>query len=77
MVSYSQSRCCNVSPVPGAAVDEAGRSSLIIENVTTSDAGTYVCVAENSVGSVRTLSFVRVRGNLDNRACSGVFLQVL
>ncbi|TWW61140.1 Hemicentin-1 [Takifugu flavidus] len=51
----------NNSPRQGAAVDEAGRSSLIIENVTTSDAGTYVCVAENRVGSVRTLSFVRVR----------------
>lgn len=76
-LSYSQSRCCNISFFPGAAVDEAGRSSLIIENVTTSDAGTYVCVAENSVGSVRTLSFVRVRGNLDNRAFSGAFLQVL
>uniref|UniRef100_A0A3B3DLS4 Uncharacterized protein n=1 Tax=Oryzias melastigma TaxID=30732 RepID=A0A3B3DLS4_ORYME len=42
-------------------VDEAGRSSVIVENVTLSDAGTYVCVAENSVGAIRALSFVRVR----------------
>ncbi|TKS79048.1 Hemicentin-2 [Collichthys lucidus] len=51
----------NNSPYPGAIVDEASRSSVIIENVTTSDAGTYVCIAENSVGSIRALSFVRIR----------------
>uniref|UniRef100_A0A3B5AUN6 Cell adhesion molecule-related/down-regulated by oncogenes n=1 Tax=Stegastes partitus TaxID=144197 RepID=A0A3B5AUN6_9TELE len=44
-----------------ATVDESGRSSIIIENVTVSDAGTYVCIAENSVGSIRALSFVRIR----------------
>lgn len=43
-------------------MDGSGRSSLIIENVTVSDGGTYVCIAENAVGSIRTLSFVRVRG---------------
>ncbi|XP_013862624.1 hemicentin-1 isoform X1 [Austrofundulus limnaeus] len=51
----------NNRPFKGAAVDEAGRSSVIIENVTVSDAGTYVCLAENSVGSIRALSFVRIR----------------
>ncbi|KAF7658577.1 hypothetical protein LDENG_00010770 [Lucifuga dentata] len=51
----------NNSPHPGAAIDETGRSSLIIENMTMSDAGTYVCIAENSVGSIRALSFVRIR----------------
>uniref|UniRef100_A0A3Q3L4X2 Uncharacterized protein n=1 Tax=Mastacembelus armatus TaxID=205130 RepID=A0A3Q3L4X2_9TELE len=51
----------NNSPYPGATVDDAGRSSIIIENVTASDAGTYVCIAENSVGSIRALSFVRIR----------------
>ncbi|XP_030000348.1 hemicentin-1 [Sphaeramia orbicularis] len=51
----------NNSPFTGASVDEAGRSSLIIDNVTMADAGTYVCVAENSVGSIRALSFVRIR----------------
>lgn len=53
-----------IKNVPGATIDEAGRSSVIIENVTVSDAGTYVCIAENSVGSIRALSFVRIRGEL-------------
>ncbi|XP_033947808.1 hemicentin-1 [Pseudochaenichthys georgianus] len=51
----------NNSPYTGATVDDAGRGSLIIENVTMSEAGTYVCIAENSVGSIRALSFVRIR----------------
>ncbi|KAM6944598.1 hemicentin-1 [Lycodopsis pacificus] len=51
----------NSSPYPGATVDEAGRSSVVVENVTMTDAGTYVCIAENSVGSIRALSFVRIR----------------
>lgn len=46
----------------GASVDGSGRSSVIIDNVTVSDGGTYVCIAENTVGSIRALSFVRVRG---------------
>lgn len=45
-------------------IDEAGRSSIIIDNVTRNDAGTYVCIAENSVGSIRALSFIRIRGEL-------------
>lgn len=49
----------------GASVDESGRSSVIIDNVTVSDGGTYVCIAENTVGSIRALSFVRVRGMLN------------
>ncbi|XP_037392153.1 hemicentin-2 isoform X1 [Pygocentrus nattereri] len=50
----------NSHPYTGATVDESGRSSLLIENVTVSDAGTYVCAAENTVGTVKALSFVRV-----------------
>ena len=46
----------------GAAVDESGRSSLLVEKVSSAHAGTYVCVAENSVGAIRALSFVRIRG---------------
>ncbi len=46
----------------GASVDGSGRSSVIIDNVTVRDGGTYVCIAENTVGSIRSLSFVRVRG---------------
>lgn len=72
----SRCQCWNVSLLPGATVNEAGRSSLLIENMTTSDAGTYVCIAENSVGSIRALSFVRVRGTFVEQACSGAFLQV-
>lgn len=51
-----------IANVSGGVVDEAGRSSVIIDNVTLSHAGTFVCVAENSVGAIRALSFVRVRG---------------
>ncbi|CAL8343147.1 unnamed protein product [Lota lota] len=51
----------NSSPYPGATLDESGRSSLLVENVTAAHAGTYVCVAENSVGAIRALSFVRIR----------------
>lgn len=54
-------RMLSYSPT-GASVDESGRSSVIIDNVTVSDGGTYVCIAENTVGSIRALSFVRVRG---------------
>nr|XP_057926871.1 hemicentin-1 [Doryrhamphus excisus] len=51
----------NNVPYIGATVDEAGTSTVVINNVTMTDAGTYVCIAENSVGSIRALSFVRVR----------------
>ncbi|KAJ8413768.1 hypothetical protein AAFF_G00063660 [Aldrovandia affinis] len=51
----------NNVPFPGPRVDDAGRSMLVIENVTLSEAGTYVCKADNSVGTIRALSFVRVR----------------
>ncbi|XP_068166004.1 hemicentin-1 [Antennarius striatus] len=51
----------NNSPYPGASVDEAGRSSVVIDGVTPGDGGTFVCVAENSVGAIRALSFVRIR----------------
>lgn len=50
--------------VSAATVDEAGRSSVIIDNVSVSDAGTYMCIAENSVGAIRALSFIRIRGEL-------------
>ncbi|XP_001920501.5 hemicentin-1 [Danio rerio] len=51
----------NNRPYTGASVDETGRSSVIFDNVTVSDGGTYACIAENTVGLIRALSFVRVR----------------
>lgn len=57
--------------ISGATVDEAGRSSVIIDNVTMSDAGTYMCIAENSVGAIRALSFIRIRGKSRSRLFQG------
>lgn len=56
-------------------MDEAGRSSVLVDNVTLGDAGTYVCVAENIVGSIRALSFVRIRGETSARTRWRNFLQ--
>ncbi|XP_026768070.3 hemicentin-1 isoform X3 [Pangasianodon hypophthalmus] len=50
----------NSRPYTGFSVDEAGRTFLMIGNVTVRDSGSYVCTAENSVGSIRALAFVRV-----------------
>ncbi|KAK3540674.1 hypothetical protein QTP70_034595, partial [Hemibagrus guttatus] len=44
----------------GFSVDEAGRSFLMIENVTVRDSGLYVCTAENSVGSIQALALIRI-----------------
>lgn len=57
-------------------MDEARRSSVTIENVTMSDSGTYVCIAENSVGSIQALSFVRIRGELLVKSQSGPLIQL-
>ncbi|KAK3506808.1 hypothetical protein QTP70_028372 [Hemibagrus guttatus] len=38
-----------------------GHSELVIERVNKDDAGTYSCVAENQVGSIKSLSFVYVK----------------
>uniref|UniRef100_A0A665VTB7 Hemicentin-1 n=1 Tax=Echeneis naucrates TaxID=173247 RepID=A0A665VTB7_ECHNA len=39
-----------------------GHSELVIERVSKEDAGTYTCVAENSVGTIKSLGFVYVKG---------------
>ncbi|XP_062857960.1 hemicentin-1 [Trichomycterus rosablanca] len=38
-----------------------GQSELVIERVSKDDAGTYSCVAENQVGSIKSLGFVYVK----------------
>jgi len=37
-------------------------SELVIERVSKDDSGTYTCVAENSVGTIKSLGFVYVKG---------------
>lgn len=39
-----------------------GHSQLVIERVTKKDSGTYTCVAENRVGTIKSLGFVSVLG---------------
>lgn len=39
-----------------------GHSELVIERVSKKDAGTYTCVAENRVGTIKSLGFVHVKG---------------
>ncbi|AWP10692.1 putative hemicentin-1 [Scophthalmus maximus] len=38
-----------------------GHSELVIERVSKDDSGTYTCVAENNVGSIKSLGFVYVK----------------
>lgn len=39
-----------------------GYSELVIERVSKDDSGTYTCVAENSVGTIKSVGFVYVKG---------------
>lgn len=39
-----------------------GRSELVVERVAKEDSGSYACVAENSVGTIKSLGFVSVLG---------------
>lgn len=39
-----------------------GHSELVIERVSKDDSGTYTCVAENNVGTIKSLGFVYVKG---------------
>lgn len=40
----------------------SSHSELVIERVSKEDSGTYTCVAENSVGTIKSLGFVSVLG---------------
>ncbi|GAA6099393.1 hemicentin-1 isoform X2 [Tachysurus ichikawai] len=49
----------NIIPVHYSHVN--GHSELVIERVSKDDAGTYSCIAENQVGSIKSLGFVYVK----------------
>lgn len=39
-----------------------GYSELVLERVSKDDSGTYTCAAENSVGTIKSVGFVHVKG---------------
>lgn len=41
-----------------------GHSELVIDRVSKEDSGTYTCIAENNVGTIKSLGFVYVKGKL-------------
>uniref|UniRef100_A0A8C6YIL3 Hemicentin 1 n=1 Tax=Nothoprocta perdicaria TaxID=30464 RepID=A0A8C6YIL3_NOTPE len=51
----------NNNIIPAQYDDINGHSDLVIERVTKDDSGTYVCTAENTVGSVKAIGFVYVK----------------
>jgi len=44
--------------------EEYGNTKLVIQNVQSSDAGVYFCVAENAKGKVKCAATLRVNGQL-------------
>lgn len=42
--------------------DVNGNSELVIDRVSKDDSGTYICTAENTVGSIKAIGFVYVKG---------------
>ncbi|XP_051581270.1 hemicentin-1-like isoform X1 [Myxocyprinus asiaticus] len=51
----------NNNIIPAKYDNANGHSELVIERVSKDDSGTYSCVAENSVGSIKSLGFVYVK----------------
>ncbi|KFP01647.1 Hemicentin-1, partial [Calypte anna] len=51
----------NSNIIPVQYLDENGHSELVIERVSKDDSGTYVCTAENVVGSIKAIGFVYVK----------------
>uniref|UniRef100_A0A8B9ER49 Hemicentin-1 n=1 Tax=Anser cygnoides TaxID=8845 RepID=A0A8B9ER49_ANSCY len=51
----------NNNIIPAQYDDVNGHSELVIDRVSKDDSGTYVCTAENTVGSVKAIGFVYVK----------------
>ncbi|MGH0131433.1 UNVERIFIED_CONTAM: hypothetical protein FKN15_007170, partial [Acipenser sinensis] len=51
----------NNNIVPAQFDNVNGHSELVIERVSKDDSGTYACIAENSVGSIKSIGFVYVK----------------
>ncbi|XP_067156720.1 hemicentin-1 [Apteryx mantelli] len=51
----------NNNIIPAQYDDINGHSELVIERVSKDDSGTYVCTAENTVGSIKAIGFVYVK----------------
>ncbi|KAK4820389.1 hypothetical protein QYF61_025563 [Mycteria americana] len=51
----------NNNIIPAQYDDVKGHSELVIERVSKDDSGTYVCTAENTVGSIKAIGFVYVK----------------
>ncbi|NXK97014.1 HMCN1 protein, partial [Formicarius rufipectus] len=51
----------NNNIIPAQYDDVNGHSELLIDRVSKDDSGTYVCTAENTVGSIKAVGFVHVK----------------
>ncbi|XP_055671290.1 hemicentin-1 [Falco peregrinus] len=51
----------NNNIIPAQYDDVNGHSELVVERVSKDDSGTYVCTAENTVGSIKAIGFVYVK----------------
>ncbi|XP_029819877.1 hemicentin-1, partial [Manacus vitellinus] len=51
----------NNNIIPAQYDDVNGHSELLIDRVSKDDSGTYVCTAENTVGSIKAIGFVYVK----------------